>query len=458
MMIKKFLVIGALIPAVVSPLWAQYQTEEVDVHTQDTIYLYEKVAPQDVQDKEGGWPAKGILDPSVGFLFNEDIQAVKLNISYYDFLLNRLGAYFSAEFNLLDQVDYQQYLLGGSLRLLPDFYLVGGVGNDFRDWESDLLSWRKELGVAYLSEHGFSVRTTFSNSVGFTASVGVPLPLRSDKQEGASVPHQIILNARIESDTLIEDIYTIVSQLDCGGEQSIVHQSGEAPVASTSVFFATDKYEISADDKKKLTNIALLLKQFPGTYAVLRSFTDKRASAEYNKKLRANRTKAVKEFLIQEFDIEPERLTEEEWSITRKSKNFMYLNRRTQVALFFDQKPTDDQLYAQFNKLRQDQLGDQPAPVLRYLIVDGASSELSFKEETELQEVLKASPDFKKILIYHYGVLKGDEKLKIDALKKSIDALIPGSSQPIQVVALSKNKDGVVSPALDAKIILELQD
>lgn len=100
-----------------------------------------------------------------------------------------------------------------------------------------------------------------------------------------------------------------LSLFGCSGQKSAQAPSGPLPPVYTfapvekptpeSVFFATDKSDITPQAAVALKNQAEWLKQHPDTKMQITGNADQRASQEYNQALGQKRADAVKDYLVQ---------------------------------------------------------------------------------------------------------------------------------------------------------------
>ena len=74
------------------------------------------------------------------------------------------------------------------------------------------------------------------------------------------------------------------------------------------IHFNLDSYSIRDVEYGKMANIAYVLKKNPGAQVVVKGFTDKSASDDYNRVLSYNRAKSAIDFLTQVHGIDPSRL------------------------------------------------------------------------------------------------------------------------------------------------------
>lgn len=74
------------------------------------------------------------------------------------------------------------------------------------------------------------------------------------------------------------------------------------------VLFETDKAIVQPEYYSKISEVAEFMTQYPNTIVTIEGHTDSRASERYNQSLSQRRVDAVKEVLITQFDINPERL------------------------------------------------------------------------------------------------------------------------------------------------------
>ncbi len=72
--------------------------------------------------------------------------------------------------------------------------------------------------------------------------------------------------------------------------------------------FDTDKADIKPQFHSDLKEIADFFKTYPKTTAVIEEHTDSIGPAEYNLQLSQRRAESVRKYLIEKFDISPDRL------------------------------------------------------------------------------------------------------------------------------------------------------
>jgi OOP family OmpA-OmpF porin len=100
-----------------------------------------------------------------------------------------------------------------------------------------------------------------------------------------------------------------------------------------SIFFDVNSAKISSKYDETLASIAVILIDHPEINMDIVGNTDTRASKEYNLKLGQQRAEAVKDRLVKEFNIDPERLrTRSEGKDDNISKN-LNLNRRVDFRI-----------------------------------------------------------------------------------------------------------------------------
>lgn len=73
--------------------------------------------------------------------------------------------------------------------------------------------------------------------------------------------------------------------------------------------FDSNKAEIKSQYHGRLKEVADFMTTYPGTTAVIEGHTDSVGSAAYNQQLSQRRAQSVRDYLIQNFDISPDRLT-----------------------------------------------------------------------------------------------------------------------------------------------------
>lgn len=401
------------------------------------------------------FPKYGRLDPSLGYLFGEEYQAVKLNLDYRDLLWDRLGVYTSFEANLLDQVNYHQIIFGGSVKLFDDFYIFGGLGNRLGAWRDDIRAARKEIGFIFQFDKGYSARFGFSHTMGFTGSVGVPLPLRDKEQVFPVYELEMEIPG---NDSLLALIWAKLKELDCYPDtvmQASPVYAGLAPVSIATVYFRTDKYDISYEDRKKLTDVAVLMDMFPESYAIVRGFTDRRGPVEHNRKLRRSRAKSVISFFERQYGIKKDRFQIEEWIIPQKSSNYMYLNRRTQIELYLDSIRLNEALDELVNEIenRSESVTCFSENIalsssITSVFFDAYASELSYQDRKKLAEiaVVLLSNEKSKLLIRSFDLgQQSNQKLAMQRAETIKAFFLKQYSLPEERICLTRMEGSATS-------------
>ncbi|MEW5724893.1 MAG: OmpA family protein [Thermodesulfobacteriota bacterium] len=83
------------------------------------------------------------------------------------------------------------------------------------------------------------------------------------------------------------------------------------PVALTftlHIQFPTGRADISPQDRDKIGQVARRLQDFPETKATIEGYTDSQGAPERNKQLSQRRAESVRDYLVKEFQIPPDRL------------------------------------------------------------------------------------------------------------------------------------------------------
>ena len=111
---------------------------------------------------------------SAGYAFKT--EALKAGVAYTN-IFNRFGAYTGIEAGVGDDGGFS-HLLGVTVGITPDFYAWAGM--DFftnRGLFEKGLNNRKEFGLAYSPIPNLTIMPGYSFGVGFTAQVGLRIPL-----------------------------------------------------------------------------------------------------------------------------------------------------------------------------------------------------------------------------------------------------------------------------------------
>ncbi|MBT8324333.1 MAG: OmpA family protein, partial [Winogradskyella sp.] len=112
---------------------------------------------------------------------------------------------------------------------------------------------------------------------------------------------------RIRTST-VNEANEMVLELD-KDEQEVTIGTDLAPVLDIPIiYFDYDKYNIRYDASVELQKVLAVLNQYPTMEIEIRSHTDSRGNAKYNKTLSINRAQSTMQYLIDN-GIAPERLT-----------------------------------------------------------------------------------------------------------------------------------------------------
>jgi outer membrane protein OmpA-like peptidoglycan-associated protein len=99
------------------------------------------------------------------------------------------------------------------------------------------------------------------------------------------------------------------------------------------VFFDTDKAVIQPQYFSRVADVAAFMQEYSSTSAVIKGHTDSTASDAYNQKLSERRAQAVQTMLVNQYDIDPNRITtigygESEPVASNATKEGRQMNRR----------------------------------------------------------------------------------------------------------------------------------
>ncbi len=117
------------------------------------------------------------IELTVGYLPTSDNRSVKGNIAINNLVLKRLGAYTSVEYDL--QTYNYTNTVGGTVRINKYGYLWGGMDlfSSKGLIQADYSISRKEIGIGITPYKISVIRLGWSNSVGFSFSAGLFIPI-----------------------------------------------------------------------------------------------------------------------------------------------------------------------------------------------------------------------------------------------------------------------------------------
>jgi OOP family OmpA-OmpF porin len=96
--------------------------------------------------------------------------------------------------------------------------------------------------------------------------------------------------------------------IDSRVEVDTVSESKIVGVKTKDVLFDFDGVEVPLDSQDRLKMVAKFLEDNPDTFAVLAGFTDNAGAEEYNLKLSRMRSQSVKNFVLEQSRIDPDRV------------------------------------------------------------------------------------------------------------------------------------------------------
>jgi outer membrane protein OmpA-like peptidoglycan-associated protein/tetratricopeptide (TPR) repeat protein len=104
------------------------------------------------------------------------------------------------------------------------------------------------------------------------------------------------------------------------------------------IFFEFDSYLLKQESKAELNKLVAFMNEYPGLKVEIGGHTDDRGSDEYNKILSENRAIAVRDFLIQKGNIDPQRLSTKGYGASQPiesndSEEGRARNRRTEFLI-----------------------------------------------------------------------------------------------------------------------------
>jgi len=104
------------------------------------------------------------------------------------------------------------------------------------------------------------------------------------------------------------------------------------------VLFATNKAEIKEDSTEDIKKLGVFMQTYPNTTTVVEGHTDNVGSATLNKDLSLRRAEAVREYLIKNYNIEPNRIKAVGYGSERPVADNATaagrkMNRRTEAAI-----------------------------------------------------------------------------------------------------------------------------
>ncbi len=94
-------------------------------------------------------------------------------------------------------------------------------------------------------------------------------------------------------------------------------ENGEKLSIDMKLQFGLDSAGIRPEDRPKLDKLGRFMAQYPETHAVVEGHTCNLGSASYNFDLSWRRARSVKDYLVKNFDIDPERLQARGYGLTR---------------------------------------------------------------------------------------------------------------------------------------------
>jgi len=118
-----------------------------------------------------------------------------------------------------------------------------------------------------------------------------------------------------------------------GGGGAYGFGSGDKPMHFNSIFFALDKSIITQESYKEIVKVAMFMKENPKAKIIISGNTDLRASDNYNDALSGRRTKAAYDILVDDFGIDPSRLSRENLGETKPVSKKHFINRRVDFFL-----------------------------------------------------------------------------------------------------------------------------
>lgn len=159
---------------------------------------------------------------------------------------------------------------------------------------------------------------------------------RAIDSDGDGVPDAFDLEPNTPSGALVDARGREIKLPKAGATPAGGAMAGAA-VASAyfpSIYFAFNSAVITSANYERLATIARALKANPGIHVTLVGHADPIGSEEYNLKLAERRAKAVKNFLVKNFGIEPDRLhIEAKGEVDLLSKSIHSVNRRVDVVV-----------------------------------------------------------------------------------------------------------------------------
>ncbi len=99
-----------------------------------------------------------------------------------------------------------------------------------------------------------------------------------------------------------------VMKKSSGADQALSESDKKAPgQMEVVIYFDFDRTNIKSLYHKRLAKLAQFMKEYPGTTAVIEGHTDSIGSADYNMELSEKRAESVKQFMVNNYGISPER-------------------------------------------------------------------------------------------------------------------------------------------------------
>ena len=114
---------------------------------------------------------------------------------------------------------------------------------------------------------------------------------------------------------------------------------GEKVILSVDVNFATNSTVIGQQYRGQVHTLADFMKANPSVKVEIRGYADKRGSVATNDNISQKRAEAVRQMLLQDFDVKADRVTavgegETAWASPHKGAEGEYRNRRVEARIY----------------------------------------------------------------------------------------------------------------------------
>lgn len=158
-----------------------------------------------------------------------------------------------------------------------------------------------------------------------------PKDAPDDDEDG--VPNHKDLEPNTPKDALVNYQGKTIPVADTTKQDGVMGSIAGGPMHFNSIYFALDKSYISQESYKEITKVAMFMDKHPKVNVIISGNTDIRASDKYNDALSGRRTKAAYDILVNDFDIDPNRLSRENLGESKTISKKHFINRRVDFFL-----------------------------------------------------------------------------------------------------------------------------